>query len=326
MASWKGKKVAVTGAGGFIGSHLVERLVKEGAEVSCLVRYNSMNAWGWIDTFPEQTKKAVKVTAGDLRDSDCVRNFLKGQELVFHLGALIPIPYSYVNPRDVIQTNVLGTLNVLQGAREHDVKVIHTSTSETYGTAQYVPIDEKHQLQAQSPYAASKIGADKIAESFFYSYGLPVAIVRPFNTYGPRQSARAIIPTIITQLLDGTLSLGNLEPTRDLTYVSDTVDGFLKIAESPKALGQTLNLGVSEEISIGDLAKKIQALMGKKAKITADAQRQRRKGSEVERLLSDNRKAKQLGWKPKVELDEGLKLTIDWIKKNRHYYKPGYTI
>ena len=264
---------------------------------------------------------------GDLRDSDCVRNFLKGRDIVFHLGALIPIPYSYVNPRDVIQTNVLGTLNVLQAAREHGVKVIHTSTSETYGTAQYVPIDEKHPLQAQSPYSASKIGADKIAESFHHSYGLPVTIIRPFNTYGPRQSARAIIPTIITQLLDGNkLSLGNLQPTRDLTYVSDTVEGFLKLAESPKAVGQTFNLGVSEEISVGELAQKLQNLAGRKSKIEKEQQRVRPKGSEVERLLSDNKKARQLGWKPKVSLDEGLRLTVEWFRKNRRYYKPGYTI
>ena len=325
--AWKGKRVAVTGAGGFIGSHLVERLVKEGASVSCLVRYNSMNTWGWIDTFPEATKKAISVVTGDLRDSDCVRNFLKGRDIVFHLGALIPIPYSYVNPRDVIQTNVLGTLNVLQAAREHGVKVIHTSTSETYGTAQYVPIDEKHPLQAQSPYSASKIGADKIAESFHHSYGLPVTIIRPFNTYGPRQSARAIIPTIISQLLDGNkLSLGNLQPTRDLTYVSDTVEGFLKLAESPKAVGQTFNLGVSEEISVGELAQKLQNLAGRKSKIEKEQQRVRPKGSEVERLLSDNKKARQLGWKPKVSLDEGLRLTVEWFRKNRRYYKPGYTI
>jgi NAD dependent epimerase/dehydratase len=323
---WKNKAVLVTGAGGFIGSHLVEKLVGLGATVSCLVQYNSMNTWEWIDTFSEGVKGKLDIIMGDLRDGDCVRKAIAGKQIVFHLGALIPIPYSYVNPRDVIQTNVLGTLNVLEGCKEAKVeKLIHTSTSETYGTAQEVPIQETHSLQAQSPYAASKISADKIAESFYLSYGLPVVTVRPFNTFGPRQSARAIIPTVITQVLaEKDVKLGNLDPTRDFTFVGDMVEGFLKSAEVDKAVGETVNLGSHSEISIGDLARKIISVMGKDVNVVEDKQRVRPKGSEVERLFADCTKAKKLlGWEATTSFEDGLKQTISWLKENIRLYKTG---
>ena len=324
--NWKNKKVLVTGAGGFIGSHLAEKLVELGADVSALVRYNSRNDWGMIECFPEGTKDKINVIAGDIKDSDAVRWAAEGIDIIFHLAAIIPIPYSYIHPRDSVETNISGTLNVLMAAKENNVKrLIHTSTSETYGTAQYAPIDEKHPLQGQSPYSASKIGADKIAESFYLSYGLPVTILRPFNIYGPRQSARAVIPTIITQALTKKeVILGSTHPTRDLTYVSDVVEAFIKAAEADNSvLGQVINIGSNFETSMGDLAKKIIALINKNIPIKFDKKRARSQKSEVERLWADNTKAKKiLGWEPKVLLDDGLKGTIDWISKHIEAYKP----
>ncbi len=322
---WKSKRVLVTGAGGFIGSHLTERLVELGADVCAFVRYNSRNDWGMIELLPEKIKRKINVITGDIKDGDTMRWVAKDIDIIFHLAALIPIPYSYFHPREVVETNIIGTLNILMAAKENNVeRIIHTSTSETYGTAQYVPIDEKHPLQAQSPYSASKIGADKIAESFYLSYGLPVTIIRPFNTYGPRQSARAVIPTIIIQALTKEeVLLGSMHPTRDLTYVSDTVEGFIKIAEADdRVLGEVINIGSNFEISIGDLAKKIISLISKNVRIKFDESRVRPEKSEVERLLVDNRKAKKLiGWEPKVSLDDGLKKTIEWISKNIDKYK-----
>jgi NAD dependent epimerase/dehydratase len=323
--SWTGKRVLVTGAGGFIGSHLVERLVELGANTRALVRYTSSGTWGWLDDSP--CKADVEVIAGDLRDSHGMRRTMAGVDRVFHLGALIAIPYSYDAPESYVQTNIEGTLNVLQCAREANVeRVIHTSTSEVYGTAQYVPIDEKHPLVGQSPYSATKIAADKLAESFHLSFGTPVVTVRPFNTYGPRQSARAVIPTIITQCLTGdTVRLGNLAPTRDLTFVSDTVEGFVCAAEAGQAaLGKTVNLGAGSDISIGDLALKIASLTGKAVSVQSDDRRMRPGGSEVERLLSDNRLARELiGWTPQVTLDAGLRLTIEWVGRNLSRFRPG---
>ena len=319
-------KVLVTGAGGFIGSHLVERLVKMGLEVRAFVRYTSRPQAGFLDISSREVRSAIEFVRGDLRDSHAVREAVRGMDLVFHLGALIGIPYSYVHPRETIETNVTGTLNVLMAARETSItRVVHTSSSEVYGTARYVPIDEEHPLQGQSPYAASKIGADKIAESFYLSYGLPVVTLRPFNTYGPRQSARAVIPTIITQGLVGEeIALGNLSPRRDLTYVSDTVEGFVKAAASQGAEGQTINLGTSSETSIGDLVKKIGQLMGKTLHVRIDAVRQRPSDSEVERLLSDNSRAiKILGWQPKVSLEQGLQQTIHWVAEHLDSYRIG---
>ncbi|MCK4830654.1 SDR family NAD(P)-dependent oxidoreductase [bacterium] len=321
---WQAKKVLVTGAGGFIGSHLTEKLLNLGANVIAFVRYNSRNDQGALELLAPEVKEKVEIIMGDLRNSEALRDATKEIDMVFHLGALIAIPYSYLQPREVIETNVIGTLNVLSAAKVANArKVIHTSTSEVYGTAQYVPIDEKHPLQGQSPYSASKIGADKIAESFYKSYGLPVAIIRPFNTYGPRQSARAVIPTIISQTLSNDrVYLGSSHPTRDLTYVEDTVNGFIKIAESEKSIGEVINIGSNSEISIGKLADKILSLVGKKIEIISDLKRVRPQDSEVERLLADNAKAQRLiGWKPMVSLDEGLRRTIEWIKDNLERYK-----
>lgn len=322
--NWNNRDVLVTGAGGFIGSHLTEKLVNLGARVTAFVKYNSRNDFGLIEILPEEIKEKLSTVQGDLRDPDAVRNAVKDADIVFHLGALIAIPYSYIHPRETIETNVMGTLNVLTAAKEFGIeKIVHTSTSEVYGTAQYVPIDEKHPLQGQSPYSASKIGADKIAESFFLSYDLPIATIRPFNTYGPRQSARAVIPTIITQALTkGEVSLGSTHPTRDLTFISDTVEAFIEVAESPKSIGEVINTGSNFEISIGDLAKKIINLINSEVKIVFDKKRVRPKGSEVKRLWVDNTKAKKLlGWEPKVSLEEGLKITIDWISKHLEIYK-----
>lgn len=322
--NWRDKRVLVTGAGGFIGSHLVERLVELGARTRALVRYTSSGNWGWLDRSP--LKDDMEVVLGDIRDRDSVRRAVKNVDHVFHLAALIGIPYSYHAPDSYVQTNITGTLNVLQTALDNDVeRVVHTSTSEVYGTAQYVPIDEKHPLQGQSPYSASKIGADKLAESFNLSFSLPVVTVRPFNTYGPRQSARAIIPTVITQCLTGnTVRLGNLSPTRDLNYVSDTVNGFLMAAESEQAIGRTVNLGGGQEISIGNLAKRIAQLIEREITIVSDEQRIRPKGSEVERLLADNRLANELiGWQPTTSLDQGLKNTITWVSENLNAFRPG---
>ncbi|HBT50419.1 MAG TPA: NAD-dependent dehydratase [Caldanaerobacter subterraneus] len=320
----EGKKVLVTGAGGFIGSHLVEKLVEMGAKVRAFVRYNSKNNWGWLETSPY--KDEIEIYAGDIRDYDSVKDSMKGVEVVFHLAALIGIPYSYVSPLAYIKTNIEGTYNVLQAARELGVeKVIHTSTSEVYGTAKYVPIDELHPLQPQSPYSATKISADNIALSFYNSFNLPVTIVRPFNTYGPRQSARAVIPTIITQILSGKkqIKLGNLRPTRDMNYVIDTVDGFIKIAECDKLLGEVTNIGSGKEISIGDLVRLISRLMGVEVEIVQEEQRFRPEKSEVERLVCDNKKIREFtGWEPRYSLEEGLKETIQWMGAYLNMYKP----
>lgn len=320
--SWQGKKVLVTGAGGFIASHLAERLVELGADVRAMVHYNALGAWGWLDDSP--LAHQMQVFAGDIRDRDSVRAAVEGREVVFHLAALIAIPYSYSAPSSYVETNITGTLNVLQAVRESGAaRMVHTSTSETYGTARYAPIDEGHPLQGQSPYSASKIGADKMAEAYYRSFGVPVATVRPFNTFGPRQSARAVIPTIITQLLAGQeLRLGSLHPTRDLNYVANTVDGFLRAAETDAALGQVINLGSGREISIGDLAQLIAGLMGVEFRLHSETQRVRPEKSEVERLIADNRLAKSLlGWEPRVSLEEGLEKTIAWIKTHSERYR-----
>ena len=329
--NWAGVRVLVTGSEGFIGSHLVERLVGLGADVTAFVLYNSFNSWGWIDTFDKAVKGQIRVFTGDVRDGDCVREAVKGKEVVFHLAALIAIPYSYHAPFSYMDTNIKGTLNVLQACREFCVRsMVHTSTSEVYGTAQYVPIDERHPLQGQSPYSASKIGADMMAESFYRSFGTPVSIIRPFNTFGPRQSARAVIPAIITQVLAGSreIKLGSLAPTRDLNYVKDTVEGFVKVAESAKTAGTVTNIGSGREISIGDLALKIFSLMGRDVGIITDAERVRPEKSEVQRLCADSRRALELaGWKPRYTLEDGLNETIEWMKRNIGMYKPElYTV
>lgn len=328
MMDWKGKRALVTGAGGFIGSHLTERLVELGADVRAFVHYNALGSWGWLDS--SACKSDVEVFPGDICDRDSVRSAMKDREVVFHLAALIAIPYSYHAPASFVRTNVEGTLNVLQAARDLGVgKVLHTSTSEVYGTARYAPIDESHPLQGQSPYSASKIGADKIAESFHLSFETPVVTVRPFNTFGPRQSARAVIPTIITQLLAGrTVRLGSLHPTRDLNFVANTVEGFIACAEHDEAIGRTINLGSGREISIGDLAQLIADLMGKPIEIQAEDQRLRPPASEVERLIASNQLARELtGWSPQVTLEQGLEQTIAWITNNSALYrKNSYTI
>lgn len=321
---WNGKTVLVTGAGGFIGSHLAERLVGMGAKVSALVHYNALDTHGWLNQSP--VRNDMRIVSGDICDRDSVRQAMQGADVVFHLAALIAIPYSYHAPASYIRTNVEGTLNVLQAAREIGVgRLVHTSTSEVYGTAQYVPIDEAHPLQGQSPYSASKIGADKMVEAFHLSFEVPAVTVRPFNTFGPRQSARAVIPTVITQCLSGDkVTLGNLLPTRDLNFVSNTVDGFIKAAETDAVLGHTINLGSGREISIGDLAALIARLCGHAVRIETESQRIRPEKSEVERLLADNAKARQLlGWDPKVGLEEGLQITIDWMRSHLDRYRPG---
>ena len=324
MLDWSQKRVLVTGAGGFIGSHLTEALVRAGAQTRALVRYNSSASWGFLDQSPHRDD--IEVIAGDICDRDCVRKAVTDVDIVFHLAALIAIPYSYEVPASYVRTNVEGTLNVLQAVREVGAeRVVHTSTSEVYGTAQYAPIDEAHPLQGQSPYAASKIGADKMAEAFNLSFEVPVVTVRPFNTYGPRQSLRAIIPTIITQCLSrDVVKLGSLHPTRDLNYVADTVAGFMSAAAAREAVGQTVNIGSGREISIGELAELIIRLVGRPLEIQCEDERIRPKGSEVERLLANNARADQvLGWKPAVSLEEGLNLTIDWVKANLERYRSG---
>ncbi len=322
--NWQGKKVLVTGAGGFIGSHLTERLTREGARVCALVRYNSVGRRGWLDS--SELVGEMDVVAGDISDRDSVRSAMKGVEVVFHLAALIAIPYSYDAPISYVDTNVSGTLNVLQTARGTGVeRVVHTSTSEVYGTAKYTPIDESHPLQAQSPYAASKIGADKLAESFHLSFDLPVVTVRPFNTYGPRQSARAIVPSIIIQTVaSSSLRIGNLHPTRDMNFVEDTVSGFLLAASRKEALGRTINLGSGKEISIGSLVEVIAGIMGREVEIVTEQVRVRPEGSEVERLLADSSLAGELlGWVPQVDLEKGLAITIEWYRKNMDLYRIG---
>lgn len=323
---WSGRRVLVTGAGGFIASHLVEALAAQGAQVRAFVRYNSRGDPGLLAQLPQASREQVELMAGDLRDLPAVQAAMQGAAHVFHLGALIAIPYSYVHPAEVVETNVIGTLNVLLAGRQAGVqRIVHTSTSEVYGTALRVPIDEEHPLQGQSPYSASKIGADKLAESFYRSYDLPVVTLRPFNTYGPRQSARAVIPTIITQALtQDTIHLGNLEARRDLTYVADTVAGFLRVAEAPGVEGETFNLGTGSEVRIGELAQQVIRLVGRPVEIVVDAERLRPEKSEVQRLLSDNRLAKErLGWEPKVGLEEGLRRTIEWVRGNMGYYQVG---
>ena len=326
MSFWQDQKVLVTGAGGFIGSHLTEKLVAEGANVRVFVRYNSRGDLGLLALLPADVLRSLEIVAGDLRDLTAIKTALQGIDYVFHLGALIAIPYSYIHPAEVIETNVMGTLNILLAARDLGVKrIVHTSTSEVYGTALRVPIDEDHPLQGQSPYSASKIGADKIVESFYCSFDLPVVTLRPFNTFGPRQSARAVIPTIITQALtNGAVYLGNLDARRDLTYVSDTVAGFLKAAETPHVEGQTFNLGTGVDIRIGDLAKEIISLVGKPVKIVVDPQRFRPEKSEVQRLLSNYGLAEEkLNWRPQVSRTEGLQQTIDWVSDHLGSYQPG---
>lgn len=324
--NWAGRKILVTGAGGFIASHLVERLVNEGAQVRAFVRYNSRSDTGMLQLIPAEAFSQVEIVLGDLRDVEAVRGALRGTDTVFHLGALIAIPYSYVHPREVIDTNVMGTVNVLMAARDFGVRrVVHTSTSEVYGSARYTPIDETHPLQGQSPYSASKIGADKIAESFYRSFEVPVVTLRPFNTYGPRQSARAVIPTIITQALTrDDVKLGSLEPSRDFTFVSDTVDGFLRVAEADHVLGEEINLGNDNTIRIGDLVEKILHIIGKAPRVIIDPQRIRPDKSEVIKLWASNRKAKEMiGWEPRIPLDEGLHLTINWISSHLDLFSPN---
>ena len=317
-------KILVTGAAGFIGSHLVEELAKQGYKVRAFIRYNSRSQWGWLEGLP--CLKDIEVYAGDIRDYDSVRDAVRGVDIVFHLAALIGIPYSYVSPLAYIKTNIEGAYNILQAAREEGVKrVVHTSTSEVYGTARYVPIDEDHPLQAQSPYAASKIAADQMALSYYRSFGLPVVVVRPFNTFGPRQSARAVIPTIITQVLAGNeiIRLGNLTPTRDFNYVRDTVWGMIAVGLSEKAVGQVVNIGSGREISIRDLVGQIESIMGKKIAVEQENVRVRPESSEVDRLLCNNRLAYELaGWSPQYTLEEGLWETIRWFRENLCFYKP----
>ena len=326
MAFWQGKRVLVTGAGGFIGSHLTERLVQAGAQVRAMVHYNSRNDWGQIELLDNEIQGSIEVICGDIRDPFFCRKAVKDQQVVMCLAALISIPYSYMAPADFVFTNVVGTLNVLQACRGNSVeKIVHTSTSEVYGTAQYFPIDEQHPLHGQSPYSASKIGADKIAESFFYSFETPVATIRPFNTYGPRQSSRAAIPTIISQLVAGMkqIRLGSLTPVRDWTYVHDTAAAFMAIAESPKTVGEIINVGAGKGISIGELANLIIEIMGEDAEIVCDEQRIRPEASEVMCLIASNEKAKKLtNWRPTVSLKEGLAKTIKFIKKHIDLYKP----
>ena len=322
--NWKSSSVLVTGAGGFIGSHLAEALVRTGAKTRALVRYNSQGTNGWLDH--SELKSEIEIIRGDVRETDSVQSALKGIEIVFHLAALIGIPYSYVSPASYVSTNIVGTLNILQESLRSGVtRVVHTSTSEVYGTAQQIPITEDHPLQAQSPYSATKIGGDKLAESFHRSFGLPVSIVRPFNTYGPRQSARAVIPTIIMQALaNEPIRIGNLAPTRDFNYVSDTVRGFLQIAESEKTIGTIVNLGSGTEISIGDLARMICSLTGVEFRIVQENDRVRPSQSEVERLCASNVLAKEMaGWRPEIALKEGLEKTIAWIRANEPHDQPA---
>ena len=320
---WLNKPVLVTGAGGFMGSHLVESLAAAGARVTAMVSYRSDGSWGWLDESP--IKREIKVFAGDVRDLDIVTTAMQGCQVVFHPAALIGIPYSYQTPLSYVHTNVEGTVNVLRAARQADVeRVVHTSTSETYGSARYVPIDENHPLQGQSPYSASKIGGDKMAEAFHRSFGLSVATIRPFNTYGPRQSARAVIPTIISQAISGSeIRLGSLSPIRDFNYVQDTVDGFVKVAETAGAVGEVINIGSGREISIGQLAQQILEIMGRSdLPIVLEDRRVRPDDSEVERLWADNSQAqKLLGWGPKYSLQEGLNLTIEWIRDHMELYR-----
>ena len=319
------KKVLVTGADGFIGSHLTESLLEKGYDVKAFAYYNSFNTWGWLDTLPKEKLDQIEVFTGDIRDPNGVREAMRGVDGVFHLAALIAIPFSYHSPDSYVDTNIKGTLNVLQAARDLGTeRIMVTSTSEVYGTAQYVPIDEKHPYQGQSPYSATKIGADRLAESFYRSFQLPVSIVRPFNTFGPRQSARAVIPTIISQLLAGKeeIKLGSLTPTRDFNYVKDTAAGFIAIAESDRTIGEEINIATGQEISIGDLAQEIISQINPNAKIVCDEQRLRPEKSEVNRLLGSNAKLKALtDWKQQYKFAEGIAETIEWMRSNLGAYK-----
>lgn len=321
-------QVLVTGADGFIGSHLTEKLIEAGAHVKAFVFYNSFNSWGWLDTLPKQILSEIEVFPGDIRDPNGVREAVKGIDTVFHLAALIAIPFSYHSPDSYVDTNIKGTLNVLQAAREYKTRrILVTSTSEVYGTAKYVPIDENHPFQGQSPYSATKIGADRLAESFFRSFDLPITIVRPFNTYGPRQSARAVIPTIITQLLSGVsnIKLGALTPTRDFTYVKDTVEGFMAISECENTIGEEVNIATQIEISMGELADGIIKQINPAARIICDEQRLRPENSEVNRLLGSHEKITRLtGWTPRYTLKQGIQETINWIQQNMKHYKSDF--
>lgn len=325
--NWKGARVAVTGAGGFIGSHLAEELARQGAVVRAMVRYNGAGSRGFLEEMPAPLRRRIEVRSGDVRDPHFVEDFCEGQEVVFHLAALIAIPYSYEAPSSYAQTNVQGTLNVLQACRRGRVgRLVHTSTSEVYGTALYTPIDEKHPLQPQSPYSASKIGADALAESFYRSFGLPVTIARPFNTFGPRQSARAVIPTIASQLLSGAaeLKIGALEPVRDFNHVADTVDGFLALAASKRCVGQTVNLGSGRGVTIGRTADMLMRLAGRRAKIRVEKARLRPERSEVYKLICGNAKAKRLaGWRPRRTLEQGLSDVLAYVAVHAERYKPG---
>ena len=323
---WEQKQVLVTGAGGFIGSHLTEALVKAGAKVRVFIRYNSRDGRGNLEDLEPGLLDQIEIIAGDLRDADVIDRTVKGCNAVFHLGALVGIPYSYKNPREVVETNIMGTFNVLTAARDHGVeRIVHTSTSEVYGSALYVPIDESHPLQGQSPYSASKIGADKLAESFYASYDLPVVTVRPFNCYGPRQSARAVIPTLITQALAcEEIRLGNTDTLRDFTFVTDTAEGFIKAAQSQKGFGKVINIGSGREITIGQLAQIIINTIQCTAKIVVDEARVRPSRSEVSRLLADNRLAKEtIGWEPRVSLEEGVKRTVAWVAAHMNRFQIG---
>ena len=318
-------KILITGADGFIGSHLTEELVKKGNKVKAFAYYNSFNTWGWLDTLPKDIMKEVEVFTGDIRDPNGVREAMKGMEEVYHLAALIAIPFSYHSPDTYVDTNIKGTLNVLQAARDIGIsRLLITSTSEVYGTAQYVPIDELHPFQGQSPYSATKIGADRLAESFYRSFNMPITIVRPFNTYGPRQSARAVIPTIITQLLSGKeeIELGSLTPTRDFNFVKDTANGFIEIAKSDKTIGEEINIATQEEISIGELAQELIRQINPNARIICDEQRLRPEKSEVNRLLGSNEKIKKLtNWKPNYTFEQGIAETVEFFKGNLDKYK-----
>ncbi len=327
-----GKKVLITGSDGFLGSHLVERFLKENCEINAFVYYNSFNSWGWLENLPEEDLKKINIITGDIRDTCALRAAIKDVDVVCHLAALIGIPYSYVAPESYIDTNIKGTLNVIQAAKDYNIKkIIITSTSETYGSAKYVPIDENHPYQPQSPYSASKIAADHIAMSFFYSFNLPISIIRPFNIFGPRQSARAIIPTIITQILQNKkeIELGNLTPTRDFTYVLDTCEAYVKMCQKENLEGQIINIGSSMEISIQNLVNTIKELMNSDINIISKSNRKRPEKSEVNRLFADITKARNLlNWEPRYSLTDGLKLTIEWFskKKNLEQYKLTYNI
>lgn len=319
------KKILVTGADGFIGSHLTEELVKKGYDVKAFAYYNSFNTWGWLDTLPQEVKNEIEVFTGDIRDPNGVREAMKGTSAVFHLAALIAIPFSYHSPDSYVDTNIKGTLNVLQAARDLSLdKILVTSTSEVYGTAKYVPIDENHPYQGQSPYSATKIGADRLAESFYRSFSMPISIVRPFNTYGPRQSARAVIPTIITQLLAGKtqIKLGSLTPTRDFNYVKDTANGFIEIYKSDKTIGEEINIATQQEISIGDLAQELIRQINPTAEIVCEEMRMRPEKSEVNRLLGANSKIKELtNWQPQYTFKQGIAETIEFFRHNLDKYK-----